>query len=68
MVTPHVKIGSMEINLSALAKHLSDEDAAYGLVESMRWKNGPICPHCGEVDNAYRLKATRKTSTGKVSD
>ena len=34
----------------------------------MRWPNGPIGPHCGEDDNAYLLKATRKTSTGKVSD
>lgn len=58
----------MQINLSTLAKHFSDEDAAYGLVESMRWPNGPICPHCGEVDHAYRINTRRKTTTGKVSD
>jgi transposase-like protein len=58
----------MEINISILAKHYSDEAAAYQLVEDLRWPNGPICPHCGEVNNAYLMKTQRKTSTGKMSD
>jgi transposase-like protein len=58
----------MEINLSTLAKHFSDESEAYQLVESLRWPNGPICPHCGVVNRAYLVKASRKTTTGKVSD
>jgi transposase-like protein len=61
-------MGVMEINLSTLAKHFSDEAEAYRLVESMPWPAGTICPHCAERGNAYLLKATRKTSTGKVSD
>ncbi|MGH9033597.1 MAG: transposase, partial [Acidimicrobiia bacterium] len=36
-----------QINLAALAKHFSDERSAYELVESIRWPNGPVCPHCG---------------------
>lgn len=65
-----VDIASADLNLSNLAKHFSDEEAAYGLVEKMRWPHGPICPHCGIVDDATYLTpkdGPRKTSTGKVS-
>ena len=59
------------INLASLAKHFSDEDAAYGLMEQIRWGDGgPICPHCGTVNEATLLAAKnggRKTRTGKVS-
>lgn len=55
------------LNISVLAKKFSDESAAYELLESMRWANGPECPHCGSVDNAYFLSGARRTSTGKVS-
>jgi transposase-like protein len=59
-----------ELNLSTIAKRYSDEDAAYQFVEAARWPNGPICPHCGIVDNAAYLapkNGHRTTSTGKVS-
>jgi len=48
-------------NLSALGKHFSDEDSARELLESLRWPNGPVCPHCGG-DAPYKLtpKATSK--------
>ncbi len=48
-------------NLSVLGKHFASEDAARELLESLRWPNGPVCPHCGG-DNPYRLtpKATSK--------
>lgn len=60
----------MEMNLSTLAKHFSDEAAAWELVEKMRWPDGPVCPHCGDRNRAYFLKprnGTRTTSTGRVS-
>lgn len=60
----------MELNLSSLAKHFSDEGAAWELVEQMRWPDGPICPHCGDKNRAYFLapkNGVRLTSTGKVS-
>jgi hypothetical protein len=60
----------MEINLSTLAKHFSDEEAAWELVEHLRWPAGPVCPHCGDTGRAYFLKprtGTRTTSTGRVS-
>lgn len=39
----------------------NDENAAREHLEALRWPNGPICPHCGVVDNAKRLegKASR---------
>lgn len=49
-------------NLSDLAKHFSDEDAARALLEQMRWgQDGAVCPRCGGAD-PYKLtaKATSK--------
>src|SRR5258707_11082047 len=58
------------ITLTSLAKHFSDETAAYELMERIRWGNParPICPHCGSVDESTLLQGQRKTTTGKVSD
>lgn len=57
-------------NLPALMALCPDEDAAYQLVERIRWPNGPICPHCGVIDEATYLapkNGPRKTRTGKES-
>jgi transposase-like protein len=45
-----------ELNLIALAQHFSDEDKAREFLEKLRWPDGPVCPKCGEIDNAYRLE------------
>ena len=45
-----------ELNLIALAQHFSNEDKAREFLEKLRWPDGPVCPHCGELDNAYRLE------------
>ncbi len=45
-----------ELNLASLAKYFSDEDKAREFLEAQRWPEGPICPHCGELNNAYRLQ------------
>jgi transposase-like protein len=45
-----------ELNLVTLAQHFSDEDKAREFLEKLRWPEGPVCPHCGEVNNAYRLE------------
>jgi transposase-like protein len=45
-----------ELNLVTLAQHFSDEDKAREFLEKLRWPDGPVCPHCGELDNAYRLE------------
>jgi len=38
-----------------------DEDAAREHLESIRWPDGPFCPHCGETERVTRLqgKTTR---------
>ena len=33
-----------------------NEEAAYAYVESLIWKDGRICPHCGVVDKSGQLK------------
>ena len=38
-------------------KHFHDEAEAFSYLESVRWPNGPICPHCGTIGNAYGLKS-----------
>jgi len=39
-----------------------DEDKAREYLEALRWSNGVVCPHCGSVDNHYKLigKSHRK--------
>lgn len=46
--------------MSILAKkYFHDEEAAFEYVEQVLWKHGPECPHCGSVDNSFRLKGVR---------
>jgi transposase-like protein len=33
----------------------TDEAAARAHLEALRWPHGPVCPHCGVVDQATRL-------------
>ena len=47
------------------AKYMHDEAAAFDHVESMLWPDGPVCPHCGVLDNAYHLKGVRSKPSKK---
>ncbi len=38
------------------APHFHDPEKAREYLESLRWPNGPVCPHCGSADGAYELK------------
>jgi transposase-like protein len=38
------------------AAHFANEEAAVEYVESRLWPNGPVCPHCGAVCEATRIK------------
>ena len=38
------------------AKRFKTEHAARKYLEAIRWPDGPICPHCGSIDNAHRIK------------
>lgn len=56
----------------SLARNIKTEADAYEYMERLRWPNGPVCPHCGSIDEHYFLtpKADegRKTRTGKVTE
>ena len=38
------------------AKRFTNEAAARKHLEAVRWPDGPICPHCGVIGNATRIK------------
>mgnify|MGYP005839416857 CR=1 FL=1 len=44
---------------------MHDEAAAFAHVESIIWPDGPVCPHCGVVDSAYRLIGVRTKPSAK---
>jgi transposase-like protein len=44
-------------SFQALTRMFADENAAREWLEAKRWPDGPVCPHCGVVDRAYRLTA-----------
>ena len=52
--------------MSILSKaYMHDEAAAFAHVESIVWPDGPVCPHCGVVDSAYRLEGVRTKASKK---
>jgi transposase-like protein len=58
------------ITVTELAKQIPDDDAAYAFLENLRWKNQPVCPHCGSINDHYFLTPQgegRKTRTGTIS-
>jgi transposase-like protein len=44
----------MKSNLNAA--HLASEEAAIAYVESRFWPEGPVCPHCGTVGQATKMR------------
>lgn len=46
-------------------KYFHDEAAAFLHIESILWPDGPVCPHCGTVDNATLLKGVRSKPSRK---
>lgn len=50
-----------EINLQSLAK-LSEADAR-AMLEKLRWPDGPICPHCGVLDDAKLMQSKPDSAT-----
>ena len=39
--------------------HFHDDAKAREYLEAIRWPNGPVCPHCGSTDGAYRLEGDK---------
>jgi transposase-like protein len=50
----------MQSVLSAF--HYHSEEAAYAYIEARIWPNGPVCPHCGNVDPDRIGKLKGKTT------
>lgn len=46
----------------------TNEDAAWAHYEATVWPQGPICPHCGSVNNATRLKSKTVRRVRKLKD
>lgn len=42
------------MTLISLAQEYADEDKARGLLESLYWPNGPVCPHCKNTGTAAK--------------
>jgi transposase-like protein len=38
------------------APRFTNDDAARAYLETLRWPDGPVCPHCGVVGHAYAIK------------
>jgi transposase-like protein len=43
-------------NKGLLAPQYRDEDAARAHIEKERWPDGPVCPKCGLINEAYKLE------------
>jgi hypothetical protein len=39
--------------------YFKSDEAARRKIESVRWPNGPVCPHCGELTRRYATKKGR---------
>lgn len=47
-----------------LAPHFTDEEKAREYLEAQRWPDGPVCPHCGLVGQAYKLTPKAESKKG----
>lgn len=57
--------------LMTIARTVKTEANAYAYMESLRWPDGPVCPHCASRESHYFLTpkaGTRKTRTGKPTE
>jgi len=45
--------------------YFSNEKAAFAYVESILWPQGPVCPHCGGMDKAYKLEGVHTKASEK---
>lgn len=55
---PSGKNTSGDLSLIQITQRFSTEEAAREYFENLRWPNGPVCPHCGNADEARIYKVT----------
>lgn len=48
---------SESLNLVEIARRFPDDATARAFLEETRWPKGPVCPHCGSVNNSRKLTA-----------
>lgn len=69
MKTATKKVSAEELNLIKLAQEYSDNDKARELLESLRWPNGPTCPHCkadgSDCKDVYKITPKPGSKTRK---
>jgi transposase-like protein len=53
------------LTLEQIMKHFGTDDAAREYLETVRWPNGPVCPHCGNCD-AARIYAIAPNPAKKI--
>lgn len=46
------------LTLMEITRRFSTEEAARDYFERLRWPNGPVCPHCGNVNQGRIYKVT----------
>jgi transposase-like protein len=51
-------------NTGLLAPRYRDEDTAREHIEKTRWPDGPVCPHCGIVNEATKLEPREDSKNG----
>jgi transposase-like protein len=49
------------MNLMDLAKNFSNEESAIAYLEAKLWPNGPVCPHCGIIGEAFKMQSKAGT-------
>lgn len=59
---PSQKNTNGDLTLMSVMSRFSTEEAAIAYFESIRWPDGPVCPHCGNADKEriYKLTANAK--------
>ena len=64
---PQLNYDAEELNLISLAQEYSDPDIARKLLESLRWPNGIVCPHCKNDQNGKAIsKLTPRTGSRRA--
>ncbi|HUY13232.1 MAG TPA: IS1595 family transposase, partial [Terriglobia bacterium] len=51
-------------NTGLLAHQYQNEDAAREHLENTRWPSGPVCPHCGVMNEATKLEPRCRSKSG----
>jgi hypothetical protein len=52
---------SFEDSAMSIISRLQDENPAFEYLEKTLWPEGPICPHCGAIGTATKLKPGKTT-------